>query len=80
MKYKYINFFLVEQKPKTNVYECRNNKSGVVLGILKWYGPWRQYCYFPACQAVYSKGCLEDINSFIDSLKLTKSKNNEKIG
>lgn len=68
MKYKYISFFLIEQKPKTNVYECRNNKSGVALGIVKWNPQWRQYCYFPSCQAVYSKGCLEDINSFIGSI------------
>ena len=67
-KYKYINFTLIEQKPKTGVYLCRNNTNGGQLGIVKWYPAWRQYCYFPICEAVYSKGCLEDIGSFIMQL------------
>jgi hypothetical protein len=66
--YQYINFKLIEQKPKTGVYQCRNNKSGVELGLIKWYPAWRQYCYFPTCQAVYSKGCLDDINDFIKEI------------
>lgn len=67
-KYKYINFKLTEKKPKTNVYQCLNNKSGIELGIIKWYPSWRQYCYLPSCPAVYSKGCMDDIGEFIDKI------------
>jgi len=67
-KYKYINFELIEQKPKTGVCKCCNNKSNIELGIIKWYSPWRQYCYFPTCPAIYSKGCLDDINDFINQI------------
>lgn len=69
MKYKYINFKLIEKKPKTGIYRCCNNKSGEELGIIKWHNSWRQYCYFPTVQAVYSRGCLEDINNFLLKLK-----------
>ena len=65
--YKYIQFDLVEQKSKTGVYNCSNIKSGDVLGQVKWH--WRQYCYFPSCPAIYSKGCLENIIDFIKRLR-----------
>ena len=69
LRYKHIHFVEVEKKPKTSVWECRNNSSTGTLGEIKWYGPWRQYCYFPTVQAVYSVGCFEDINAFIGQLR-----------
>jgi len=54
--YEYIEFVRVEEKPKTSVWSCRNRKSGDELGIVRWHGPWRRYCYFPLVQAVYSEG------------------------
>ncbi|MCK4245312.1 MAG: hypothetical protein KAX20_06780 [Candidatus Omnitrophica bacterium] len=47
-----------------------NNKSQGELGVVKWYPAWRQYCYFPTTQAVYSKGCLDDIGDFIRQLQV----------
>lgn len=69
MTYKFINFILIEQKPKTGVWACVNNSSGDTIGIVKWYPSWRQYCYFPGGSTVYSKGCLEDIIDFMESLR-----------
>lgn len=63
--YKYIHFVIIEEKPKTKVWSCRNNNSGGELGQVKWHNAWRQYCYFPSGPAVYSVSCLEDINDFI---------------
>lgn len=68
-RYQFIHFVKIEQKPKTSVWHCRNNRSGNELGIVKWYGPWRQYCYFPTTPAVYSAGCLNDIQEFIKQLE-----------
>ncbi|KKL76429.1 hypothetical protein LCGC14_2045000 [marine sediment metagenome] len=67
MPYEYVHFEKVEDKPKTSVWSCRNNNSEEELGVVKWYAPWRCYCYFPTVQAVYSPGCLVDINDFIAS-------------
>lgn len=73
-KYKYLVFEKsAHQLPKTSVWECKNAKRGTVLGIVKWYSPWRQYCYFPTVQAVYSAGCLNDISHFIGQLKENKT-------
>lgn len=69
-KYKFLLFEKADKQPtRTQVWECKNAKSGNVLGLVKWYGPWRQYCYFPVVQAVYSDGCLNDITHFIGQLK-----------
>lgn len=44
---KYVDFEIIEHKPKTNVYEVRAKSDDFVLGKIKWYAPWRQYCFFP---------------------------------
>lgn len=68
-EYKYIHFVKVADKPKTSVWSCRNNATGDELGEVRWYPDWRQSCYFPVIFAVYSAGCLEDIQHFIGELK-----------
>lgn len=74
MKYKYIEFKLLEQKAKTTVWSCNNLKSNITLGIIKWFPSWRQYCFSPINNSVYSKGCLEDVNHFIQQLDNKRKK------
>jgi len=66
--YEYIQFRELFSKGKTKYFECINNKSSNRLGIIKWYGPWRQYCFFPEPGTIFSKGCLFDIYNFIEEL------------
>ena len=69
-KYEFIHFDLIEKKAKTFVIGCYNNsRSGELLGRVKWYPFWRQYCFFPTTKAVYSASCLDDISHFIKQLK-----------
>jgi hypothetical protein len=63
--YEYITFQLTEERPKTRVFQCINNNSRDILGEVKWAVSWRQYVYHPTCQAIYSAGCLSDIQEFI---------------
>jgi len=75
-KYEYLVFEKAgQQPPKTSVWECKNTKSGTVLGIVKWHSAWRQYCYFPTVQTVYSARCLKDITDFIGQLKEGTARN-----
>lgn len=67
--YQYIHFVKVAEKPKTAVYHCLNNSTDDKLGEVYWYPAWRQYCYFPSAYAVYSAGCLKDIQDFIEQLE-----------
>lgn len=66
--YKYIHFVKLVQRPKTSAWRCRNNRDNSELGIVDWYSPWRQYCYFPGSMSVHSTGCLDDIGDFIRQL------------
>jgi hypothetical protein len=70
-EYQFLHFVKVEQKPKTMVWSCQAHHGNDELGIIKWFASWRQYCYFPSVQSVYSTGCLKDIADFIDQLKET---------
>ena len=65
-EYEYIRFERLESKGKTGRWVCRNIKSDGPLGVVKWHCPWRRYCYFPTCAAVYSAGCLADIQHFLE--------------
>jgi len=71
MSEKYIRFALsAEQKPKTQVWDVLTTSGGVRLGTIRWYGPWRQYCFMPDpdAETVFSAGCLQDIESHIKQL------------
>ncbi len=65
----YIEFNLLEQKEKTAIYEVQSLSCGTKLGIIKWYAPWRQYCFFPKSDTLWSIGCLNEVISFIQELK-----------
>ena len=66
LKYKFIHFVeIIDGQDNTLYWSCRNNNSKEELGQVKWYASWKQFCYFPIVEAVYSVSCFEDINDFI---------------
>ena len=76
-KGKHIIFDLVENKPKTLVYDVLTKdeviESGVTphqikLGQIKWYPNWRQYSFFPEPDTVFEKTCMTDIINFMNHL------------
>jgi len=70
---KYLYFKVVEEKPKTFVWGVYTKQGDELLGQIKWYAPWRQYCYFDFC-SVMAKSCLRDISNFIEEqMELRKS-------
>ena len=78
-KYKFIHFTLIGQTEKTGTWACRAN-SGGSLGLVKWYGPWRQYCFFSAAACVFNNGCLADIQDFIGQLTADRKENHDEKG
>ena len=62
---QYMVFTLVEKMPRTNVWVVSNKRDNGYLGLIRWYGPWRQYCYMPGLDVVLNRGCLERIIKFI---------------
>jgi len=79
--YKYISFIELDSKPKTKVFEVRNFSGGALLGCVKWYAPWRKYCFFIDFPGrVFDAGCLADIQDFMNKLMAErKEAKNEKV-
>ena len=63
--YQYIHFKVLDDTRKTTVWQCLSNRSNDCLGLVKWYGPWRQYCFFPFGETVFNVGCMNDVCDFI---------------
>jgi hypothetical protein len=81
-KGKYLRFDLLEQKRKTSVYKVISKTQGATLGYIQWYGVWRQYCFYPTADTVFSEGCLYEITFFMCELKSAHKENrnvNEQI-
>ena len=71
--YKYIKMIKIEDKPKTSVFAVES-KHEDQLGIIKWFPHWRQYCFFPEDECVFSKGCMDDVNHFMGELMELRKK------
>jgi hypothetical protein len=52
---------------KTKIFEVITKEGRLGLGIVKWHGAWRKYCFFPAEQTIYEWDCLRDIAEFCQS-------------
>lgn len=70
---KWLRFILTDRKPKTVILHVLNT-SEQFLGIIGWYGPWRQYTYQPAPETTFNNGCLQDIADVLTHLN-TEHKN-----
>lgn len=66
-KYKFIYF----EAGYRDCWFCYSNKKKTALGLVEYYGRWKQWCYFPASETVYSHDCLADIRDFLNQLNRT---------
>ncbi len=76
--YKYIAIqetIPVNKSRKTKVWDVINRVHGVYIGIIKWYGAWRQYCFFTQGGIILSAGCMPDIEGFVKE-QMDERKNN----
>ena len=74
-EYDYIRFDLSRDTGKTTIWYIFNKRSNNFLGEIKWYGPWRSYCFCPISHTVFNKGCMTDIIDFIDQLHKERKEN-----
>ena len=65
---KYMEFFKSGHTGKTYIYDVLSKSSGGILGHIKWYGPWRQYSFFPSPRCIYNSECMAYIINFIKEL------------
>lgn len=59
---------------KTKVWDILNKRSGANLGRVRWFGPWRQYCFFTeeTSPAIFSAGCLGELRAFMEAQNATQ--------
>lgn len=46
---------------KTRIVNVLNRRSRDVLGQIRWYGSWRQYCFFPSEATIFNPTCMARI-------------------
>ena len=67
-------FFTIERVApppgrKCATYTIRNRRDASIIGFVRWYPSWRQYCFFPTYDTAWSAGCLADVQGFLKQLK-----------
>lgn len=73
---KYLEFKQVPYEGKTKRFEIISKSQSVDLGIIKWNSNWRQYCFYPSDQTLWSRDCLKDIQDFLNNLMEERKLNN----
>ena len=44
----------------------------IKLGEIKWFGAWRQYCFYPEGNTIFDRKCLTYINNFLEEINKKK--------
>lgn len=63
----FVEFENLRPTGSTRIVRVRN-KEGVTLGIIKFWGSWRQYTFHPQSETVFNNGCLNEIVAKIEEL------------
>jgi len=71
---KYIIFDLAGDTGKTEIWNIISKSNEFMLGQIKWYGPWRQYCFFPSPHSVFNPTCMKDISNQVRHLMAKRRK------
>ena len=78
---KHLHFNQIEDTGKTKVWEVQNSHQGTRVGIIKWNGGWRKYCFYPYDCTVFDTRCMKRIAEFMDEqmeLRKEAKKNDNK--
>ena len=59
-------------KRKTKVFDV--NVCGDSIGTVKWNNNWRQYCFYPSNDMMWSHDCLIDVFWFLYGLMREREK------
>jgi len=65
---KYLEFDKVGDTGKTEIWNVLSRSSGFILGQIKWYSAWRQYCFWPTSDTIFNPECMDDITKAIREL------------
>lgn len=66
---KWVSFNLEERRrgARTDVWHVWNLRNPPShLGVVKWWTPWRRYCFFAEALTVFEQDCLRDLAQFVE--------------
>ena len=65
---EYLTFTRTQvQGRKTDIVFVRK-RDWTQLGQIKWFGRWRQFCFFPEPETTFNRKCLSEIDVEIEAL------------
>ena len=83
IKYQSDYFYITEEiipNRKTPIYNIINNNN-LKIGQIKWYGPWRKFCFYPYPDTIWDSNCLQQLLDCMNTLNKEyklKEKNGDK--
>ncbi len=66
---KYMDARLTARR-KTDQWTIRPLRGGTDLGVVKWFGRWRQYAFYPASGTIFNPDCMDEISQFARGLSI----------
>ena len=67
---RFLIFERIAGSAKTETWSVKSAQSGDLLGMVRWFGRWRQYAFFPTAGAAFNPECLADLADFVDDLTI----------
>jgi hypothetical protein len=64
----YLRFIDKELRQKTKMVGVVNIHHDEEIGEIKWFGRWRQYCFYPSSNTIWNTECLKEIYDIIKDL------------
>lgn len=49
---------------KTSIFDVFSGDQ--MLGEIRWYAPWRRYCFYPKDNTLFDRNCLLEVIAMID--------------
>ena len=57
----------------------KDRQSGDILGMIEWYGMWREFIFDPSIASVFSCDCLTDIAAQISRMNARSEEENPNV-
>lgn len=54
----------------TTRYRVMAKKPHSLIGWIRWYGPWREWCFLPCQGTVWSESCMKDVIELVKRLNI----------
>jgi len=74
---KYIRIEEIEPAAKTKRWRVFNIRSAETCGIIKWYGGFRKYVFFPNDGFLFDHECLQMIADFLRQQNAQRKKRHD---